>query len=89
MRARPFLAQVLEQAKRAHLVEGVADDDQIGFLFLQPTDGVVPRFTADDFRLLGGKQPAQVPDHCCRRGDEYPIALRAHRPEPCKRRAGP
>jgi hypothetical protein len=70
MRARPFLAQVLEQAERAHLVEGVADDEQIGFFFLQATDRVIPGFTADDFDFVGGKQAAQVPDDRCRGGNE-------------------
>ena len=48
-----FVTKVLEQAERPHVVENVADDNEVRIGVLQPLERFFPSFGTDDLDVTG------------------------------------
>src|SRR5687768_18586338 len=81
------MPRVAQQAERAHLVEDVANDEQIGLDVMQPRYRFVPALRTDDLGV-GGESLPQLPAHRGRGCDQDTGPARAHQSRSEERRVG-
>lgn len=79
MRMLPVVADIAEKPEGAHLVEYIADDDEVGVIFVEQANRLLPRLSACDFYSIT-ESSAQFTNYGCRSGDEDTGTLGPHAP---------